>query len=132
MNVPDHIQATIEHFNVLFNQQDLDAVMALMTEDVVFENTSGGRFEGADHVRALLQRAFALMTPGGFDTEELIVADDRVVVLWTYHFNRAEQGRGRIRGVDVFRLRAGKVAEKLSYVKSAEFVQKLGLTISDT
>lgn len=132
MSGPEQTLATIEHFNVLFNQRNVDAVMELMTGDVVFENTSGGRFEGADNVRALLQRAFALMTPGGFDTEDIIVAQDRVVVLWTYHFNRAEPGQGHIRGVDVFRLREGKVAERFWYVKSAEFVEKLGLTIPGT
>ena len=34
--------------------------MELMTDDVVFENTSGGRFEGQDCVRAVLARAFEL------------------------------------------------------------------------
>ena len=31
--------ATIERFNDAFNRHDVDAVMTLMTDDVVFENT---------------------------------------------------------------------------------------------
>jgi len=132
MNASEKTLATVERFNEMFNQHDVDAVMQLMTDDVVFENTSGGRFEGAANVRTLLQRAFELMTPGWFNTEDIFLADDRVVVLWAYRFNKAEPERGHIRGVDIFRVRNDKVAEKCSYVKSADFVQKLGLQLAGT
>jgi ketosteroid isomerase-like protein len=46
---------TIQRFNEAFNRHDVDAVMALMTPDCVFENTfpapDGERFEGAPAVR---------------------------------------------------------------------------------
>jgi hypothetical protein len=67
------------------------------------------------------------MSTGGFDTEGTFAAADRCVVLWRYTFNRQNPVRGHMRGVDVFRVRDGLVAEKFSYVKSEEFVQKLGL-----
>jgi hypothetical protein len=104
----------------------------MMTDDVVFENTSGVRFEGHEAVRAVLTRAFELMRSGWFDTEEAFVADDRCVVLWTYDFSRGKPDRGTVRGVDVFRVEGPKVAEKLSYIKSDDFVQKLGLQIATT
>ena len=53
--------------------------------------------------RAVLTRAFALMSMGWFDTEDTFAAGDRCVVLWTYTFNREERERGHLRGVDVFR-----------------------------
>ena len=120
---------TIERFNEAFNQHDVDAVMHLMTDDVVFENTSGGRFEGQVVVRGVLTRAFELMSTGRFDTEDLFASDDRCVVQWTYTFDTAEPERGHVRGVDIFRVRDGLVAEKSSYVKSEEFVQQLGLRL---
>ena len=55
---------TIMSFNDAFNRHDVDAVVDLMTEDAVFENTSGLRFEGQEAVRAVLTRAFALMSSG--------------------------------------------------------------------
>ena len=125
-------RATIERFTAAFNRHDVEAVMRLMTDDIVFENTSDGRFEGQAVVRALLTRAFELMAPGWFDTEDMVVVGDRCVVLWTYTFNREEPERGHLRGVDVFRVRDGLVAEKFSYVKSEEFVQKLGLHLPRT
>jgi ketosteroid isomerase-like protein len=107
---------TIERFNAAFNRHDVDAVMALMTEDVIFENTSpppnGERFVGQAAVRACWERFFADSPQAVFAAEEMVVAADRCVVRWRYAW-----GDGYIRGVDLFRVRDGKVAEKLSYVK---------------
>jgi hypothetical protein len=47
-----------------------------------------------------------------FSAEEVIDAGDRVVTRWRYDFDG-----GHVRGVDVFRVRDGLVAEKFSYVK---------------
>ncbi|MGH2614540.1 MAG: nuclear transport factor 2 family protein [Thermomicrobiales bacterium] len=107
---------TIERFNAAFNQHDVDAVMALMTEDVVFENTSpppdGDRHEGRAAVRAFWEQFFAASPHAHFEAEEIFAAGDRCAVRWRYAW-----GDGHIRGVDLFRVRDGKVAEKLSYVK---------------
>ncbi len=108
--------ATIDRFNEAFNRHDVDTVMALMTEDIVFENTSpppdGERFEGQAAVRAFWELFFAGSPRARFEAEEVLAAGDRCVVSWRYSW-----GDGHIRGVDLFRVREGKVAEKLSYVK---------------
>jgi ketosteroid isomerase-like protein len=132
MNASNHTLATVELFNEAFNRHDVEAVMKLMTDDIVFENTSGGRFDGQEAVRGVLTRAFELMSTGWFETEEAIAVEDRCVVLWTYTFHKKEPERGNVRGVDVFRVRDGMVAEKLSYVKSEDFVRRLGLQIPRT
>jgi ketosteroid isomerase-like protein len=94
--------------------------MALMTEDVVFENTrptpDGERFEGQEKVRAFWVQMFERSPHARFETEEIFAAGDRCVVRWVYHW--VKEGKpGHIRGVDVFRVRDGKVSEKFSYVK---------------
>ena len=108
--------ATIDRFNDAFNQHDVDDVMALMTEDVVFENTSpppdGARHEGQTAVRAFWQQFFAGSPRAHFEAEDIFAVGDRCAVRWRYSW-----GDGSIRGVDLFRVRDGKVAEKLSYVK---------------
>jgi hypothetical protein len=38
-------------------------------------------------------------------------------VRWVYTWTDADGSEGRIKGVDVLRVRDGKVAEKLAYVK---------------
>ena len=108
--------ATIERFNEAFNRHDVDAVMALMTDDVVFENTppppDGERHEGQAAVRDFWENLFAGSPRAHFTAEDIFAAGDRCTVRWRYSW-----GDGSIRGVDVLRVRDGKVAEKLSYVK---------------
>ncbi len=109
---------TVEQFNLAFNRLDVEGVMALMADDVVFENTypapDGERFEGAAAVRAFWQRFFAATPQAHFTTEEVFASGDRCVVRWRFDWD--DQG-GHIRGVDILQVRDGKVAEKLSYVK---------------
>jgi ketosteroid isomerase-like protein len=111
---------TIDRFNEAFNRHDVDAIMALMTDDVVFENTSprpdGERYEGAAAVRAFWERLFAASPKANFATEDMFAADDRCFVRWNYTFVNSN-GPGNVRGVDVFTVRDEKVSEKLSYVK---------------
>jgi ketosteroid isomerase-like protein len=105
----------VARFQKAFDAQDVDAVMAAMTADCVFEDTSppdGSRHVGAGAVRAAWSALFAASPGGAFETEETIGAGDRVVVRWRYTW-----GDGHVRGVDVFTVRDGLVAEKRAYVK---------------
>jgi ketosteroid isomerase-like protein len=107
--------AAVERFNAAFGQQDVDAVMAAMTEDCVFESTSppdGDRYVGAAAVREAWIAFFASSAGALFETEEQFVCGDRVVARWRYAW-----ADGHVRGIDVLRVRDGLVAEKLSYVK---------------
>ncbi len=112
---------TIERFNDALNRHDVDAVMALMTEDCVFENTSpqpdGERYEGQSAVRAFWEQMLRASPKARFETEELFAHGDRCTARWCYFYSGVDGTSGHIRGVDVFRVRDGKVAEKLAYVK---------------
>ncbi len=116
----DSTRAVIERFNEAFNRHDVEGVMNMMTNDCIFENTNpppdGARLVGAAEVGAYWQKFFAANPDARFEVEDMIVAGDRCVVRWIYH--KTKEGKPwRLRGVDVFRVRDGKVAEKLSYVK---------------
>ena len=111
----------LARFSAAFGSGDVDAIMALMTDDVVFESTGpapdGVRHEGAAAVRAVWEELFG-STPGArFTEEDLVVAGDRGVLQWRFDWTNDDGSPGHVRGVDVVRLRDGKVAEKLSYVK---------------
>lgn len=112
--------AAIDRFNEAFNRHDVDAVMEAMTEDCVFDSTrpppDGERLEGREAVRRFWEEFFRRSPQARFETEETFAAGDRCVVRWVYHWVRDGEP-GHIRGVDVFRVRDGRVAEKLSYVK---------------
>lgn len=111
--------AAVDAFNTAFNAHDVDGVMAAMTNDCVFESTSppdGDRHEGAAAVRKVWEAFFAASPDANFDAEDVIVSGDRCVVCWRYTWTQDGEGK-HIRGVDVLRVRDGKVAEKLAYVK---------------
>lgn len=112
--------STVEKFNAAFNQHDVQAVMNLMTEDCIFENTSpqpdGTRLVGAAAVRAYWEKFFTNNPDALFESEDVFAAGDRCVVRWIYR--KTKDGKPwHLRGVDVFKVRDGKVAEKLAYVK---------------
>jgi ketosteroid isomerase-like protein len=112
--------AAVEAFNEAFNSHDVDAIMAHMTDDVVFESTSppaGDRHVGTDAVRAFWETFFSSTPSAHFDAEEVIAADDRCIVRWIYTWTGDDGSKGLVHGVDVMRVRDGRVAEKLSYVK---------------
>jgi ketosteroid isomerase-like protein len=113
---PNH--RVLVRFNAAFGSGDVDAALALVTDDIVFDSTSPGpdgqRYEGRDAVRTIWTDV--LTTPGmTFTEEESFVSGDRAVVRWRYAW--AGSDSGHVRGVDVLRFRDGLVCEKLSYVK---------------
>lgn len=108
--------STIRTFNEAMNSHDINAVMALMTDDCISENTfpapDGTRHVGQSAVRTELGNFLSSSPLAHFEEEELLVSGDRCTVRWLYTW-----GDGHVRGVDVMRVRDGKVSEKLSYVK---------------
>ncbi|PYR65150.1 MAG: nuclear transport factor 2 family protein [Acidobacteria bacterium] len=113
-------RTVIERFNEAFNNHDVNALAQLLTDDTVFENTSpppdGTRIEGKAAVLDFWRGWFAKNADAAFDAEDIIVCDNRAVVRWIYRKLRDGQP-WHIRGVDVFTVRGGRVAAKLSYVK---------------
>ncbi|MEX1007116.1 MAG: nuclear transport factor 2 family protein [Acidimicrobiia bacterium] len=112
--------AAVETFNEAFNRHDVDAVMAAMTDDCVFESTSppmGERRVGQSAVRAAWEDFFGSTPTAHFDAEDVIATADRCVVQWRFTWKNDDGTESAVRGVDVIRVRDGKVAEKFAYVK---------------
>ncbi len=112
----DEARGTIERFHEAFNSRDLTALSDLITDDCVFEATSPAP-DGTRHVgrQAVLEawRGFFTDSPAShFEVEEMFGAGDRVTVRWLYSWEG-----GHVRGADLVRVRAGRVAESLAYVK---------------
>lgn len=112
---------TVKRFNDAFNGQDLDSLMGLLTADCVFENTSpspaGTRYQGREAVMQAFEGFFRASPRAVFTVEEQFACGNRAVVRWLYRWGDDADQPGYVRGVDVFRIDEGKIAEKLSYVK---------------
>ena len=111
----DETRAAIERFHDALNGHDIDSLSRLVHEECVFETTDTPN--GTRHVcRAAVLRAcqdFFEQSPGArFEIEEIVTVDDRAFVRWRYDW-----GDGHVRGVDVMRVREGKVVETFAYVK---------------
>ena len=111
----------IIRFNEALNARDVDAAMRLMTTDCIFENTypspDGTRYTGQAAVRGFWEDFMRESAEARFEIEEIFGTTDRVVMRWRYHWNDRQGQAGHIRGVDVYTVRNGLIAEKLSYVK---------------
>ena len=105
----------VARFGAAWAAHDLDAALAMLTDDCLFDGTGpapdGTPHVGPEAIRAAWQPIFGDPS-SSFEEEETFAAGDRVVQRWRYRWDG-----GTVRGVDVFRIRDGKVAEKISYVK---------------
>jgi uncharacterized protein (TIGR03086 family) len=116
---PNHV--LLEDFVEAWSRCDLNAIMALVSDDVVFETTGpapdGERHTGIDAVRAIWDVMFAVTNDPAFHAESSFVTGDRGVIQWLYSWSRDDGEPGHVRGIDLLRFADGKVVEKLSYAK---------------
>jgi hypothetical protein len=112
--------ALMHRFNDVFQRHDPAALAELVAEDCVIENTQpapdGARHVGRGACVALWTRIAT--APGtGFDIEDVVVLRDRAIILWRYRWGADHQSS--VRGVNLMRVRDGRIVEALGYVKGA-------------
>lgn len=108
-------ELAVERFGAAWADHDLETALALVTDDVVFDATGPAPDGTAHHGRDALREAWRPIfddSSSSFEVEESFGSADRVVQRWIYRF-----ADGHVRGVDVYRVRDGLIAEKRSYVK---------------
>jgi ketosteroid isomerase-like protein len=118
------IKETLMRWNAAWDIHDLDGVMALFHEDILFENWTGGKVVG----KADLRKAWApwFENHGGFRfiPEETFIdeAEQKVLYRWELRwpsFEKGYEGRPETRrGVDVIHFQEGKIIKKLTYSKT--------------
>jgi steroid delta-isomerase-like uncharacterized protein len=108
-------------FNDAFNRHDVPAMMALLSDDCVFENTSpapdGTRYAGKAAVTQFWQDFFRASPQARIQIEEIFGMDWHCLMRWRYEWVDAAGQPGHVRGVDIFTVKDGLISEKLSYVK---------------
>jgi ketosteroid isomerase-like protein len=72
------LETTIRRYADAWNRHDVGAILALHTDDAVFENhTSGGLAVGKDEIRKLIEGVFATFPDLKFATRRLYLGDAR-------------------------------------------------------
>ena len=116
MSKVEEAMRVVMQFNDAFNQHDVPAMMALMSEDCLFENTApapdGTAYKGQAEVRQFWERFFQESSQAHIDIEEIFGLGEHCVMRWRYSWCS-----GHVRGVDIFKVRESLITEKLSYVK---------------
>jgi len=120
----DRIESAIRlvlEFNEAFNRHDVIAMMRLMSDDCVFENTDpapdGSTYSGKEAVTQFWLDFFGASPHAHIEIEEIFSSGFRCVMRWRYEWEDGEGKTGHVRGVDLFKVTNGVISEKLSYVK---------------
>jgi steroid delta-isomerase-like uncharacterized protein len=113
----------LEAFGDGWNRHDVNNLMTFMTDDCVFETTSGKevwgtRYAGHAQVREGFARVFKTFPDAHFGNARHFVAGDRGVSEWTFTGTTADGKKVEVKGCDVFTFRNGKIAVKESYFKN--------------
>jgi steroid delta-isomerase-like uncharacterized protein len=114
--------ALLDEFADAWNRHDTDAILRAMTEDCVFETSTGPTVAGTRHVgqpetRQGVQAVFEQFPDAQWNGPRHFIAGDRGVTEWVFTGTRLNGSRVEVQGCDVFTFRGGKIAIKNSYRK---------------
>jgi ketosteroid isomerase-like protein len=114
------LASLVIRFTDAFNANDLDAVMAFMADDAVYEEFTGGVNRGKAAIRA----AFVPQFRGDFgkmrfETEDLFVeaGTGKALIRWVCRLE-TKRGPAGWRGLDILHFENGLVTQKLTYAKA--------------
>lgn len=107
----------MRRFNQAFLEHDASLLVDLIAADCVMESIQpapdGTRYEGYEACFAFW-KAIAEDAGNWFEPEDTVVMGNDAVLRWRYCFG----GGGSVRGVNVMRVRDGRIVEALGYAKS--------------
>ena len=135
------LQQFIDRYNRAWNEHEVEVIVAMHTEDSVFENhVTGDRYEGRDDIGRAIAGIFGVFPDLTFEARRQYLREDLVVQEWTARgtqlgaMTRAGilvEPTGRAvdyRGMDIIPIRDGLVARKDVYSDSITLLRQLGLT----
>jgi ketosteroid isomerase-like protein len=113
----------LQEFADAWNRHDIDGLMSYMTDDCVFDASSGPdvcgtRYVGRESVRAGFAEVWATFPDAHWGGARHFVVGERGVSEWIFSGTRADGTRVEVNGCDLFTLRDGRIAVKNSYRKN--------------
>ena len=120
----DEMKKALTQWNSAWDYHDLDGVMKLFHDDVLFDNWTGGQAKGKENLRKAWASWFENHGGFRFTEEEIFIDEDEQKALYRWQldwpsFEKGYEGRPeRRRGVDVIHFRDGKIIQKLTYSKT--------------
>ena len=132
----EEIIAALEGWNRAWDAHDLDGVMSLFHDDIIFDNWTGGQARGKEALRKAWIPWF--QNHGGFRfiEEDLFIDETQQKVLyqWSLEWPSSEAGFEGLpekrRGVDVIHFKEGKIFRKTTFIKTAVEINGSRLQLS--
>ena len=117
----------LQAFADAWNRHDVDGLMSFVTEDCVFEASSGDdvrgtRYQGAEAVRRGYSKAWQDFPDAQWNDARHFVSGERGVSEWVFTGTNADGKRSEVAGCDIFTFRDGKIAVKNSYRKNRPLI----------
>ena len=122
------------YYDEVFNQRGVALVDQLAVEDYVEHDPFPGQGDGRADLKARVQLILDAMNPLRFEIQDLVAEDDKVVVRWLQRGTQSGTFMGippsgrefTISGIDIHRLRDGRMAEHWHVVDVFALLQQLG------
>ena len=122
------------YYDEVFNERKVGLVDELAVEDYLEHDPFPGQGDGRADLRARVQLILAAMNPLRFSIEDMVAEGDRVVVRWVQQGKQTGSFMGippsgadyTFAGIDIHRLRDGRMAEHWHVVDLFALLQQLG------
>ncbi len=120
----DEMKRALAEWNSAWDNHDLEGVLKLFHDEILFENWTGGKAEGKEALRKAWAPWFANHKGFRFTEEETFIdeKEQKALFRWNLDWPSPEKGyegrRERRRGVDVLHFQDGKIIKKLTYSKT--------------
>jgi ketosteroid isomerase-like protein len=120
----EEIKEALNQWNQAWDKHDLNGVLELFHDEVLFENWTGGKVKGKEALRQAWAPWFENHGGFRFSEEETFIDETAQKALFRWQldwpsFEKGYKGRPeRRRGVDVLHFRDGKIIQKLTYSKT--------------
>ncbi len=120
----DEMIIALKKWNQAWAEYDLDGVMELFHDNIVFDNWTGSRVKGKDKLRTAWKSWFKNNGGFRFIDEDTFIDENEQKVLYRWQLDwpsmeKGYEGKSEARrGVDVMTFKDGKIIEKLTYCKT--------------
>lgn len=130
------IELSLRKWNQAWSNHDLEGVMELFHDEILFENWTGGKAKGKEALRQAWTDWFANHRGFRFIEEETFIDEAQQKVLYRWQldwpsFEKGYEGKPETRrGVDVIHFKDGKIIRKLTYSKTTLLIHGRRIPLS--
>jgi ketosteroid isomerase-like protein len=114
----------LQDWNQAWDNHDLEGVLALFGDDILFENWTGAKVKGKEALRKAWATWFTNHGGFRFSEEDTFIDEEEQKILYRWLFESPSFEKGfegkpeRRRGVDLLYFKDGKIVEKRTYSKT--------------